>query len=125
MKQKYFIVVLFFIAMLISISNLHAADKPPEMATDDYIIGPGDVLDISVWNNEALTKSVTVMPDGKIQYPLIGQVVVSGKTLPILEKELNKKVSKYIPNANLSVMVQEDQQHVDLCHRKSENSRQI
>ena len=75
------------------------------MAIKDYIIGPGDVLDISVWNNEALTKTVTVLPDGKIHYPLIGEVMVGGKTLAVLEKELKDKINPFVPNPELSVMI--------------------
>jgi polysaccharide export outer membrane protein len=71
----------------------------------DYIIGPGDVLDISVWNNETLTKAVTVLPDGKIHFPLIGEIVVGGKTLVVLEKELKTKLHPFVPDPELSVMV--------------------
>ena len=84
---------------------MQAADQPPAMAEKDYVIGPGDVLDISVWNNEALTRSVTVLPDGKIHYPLIGEILVGGKTLAILETELKEKINPFVPNPDLSVMV--------------------
>lgn len=97
-------------AMILAIVfPIHAAEQPKaEMAASpigDYVIGPGDVLDISVWNNEALTKSVTVLPDGKIHFPLIGEVVVGGKTLLVLEKELRDKINPFEPNPELSVMV--------------------
>ena len=92
----------------ISASPLQAADKagatpPPVMG--DYVIGPGDVLNISVWNNEALTKAVTVLPDGKIHFPLIGEIVAGGKTLAVLEKELKTKINPFVPDPELSVMV--------------------
>jgi polysaccharide export outer membrane protein len=106
MKPKYFTVVLL-IVMFISISPIQAGDQLPEMAIKDYVIGPGDVLDISVWNNEALTKSVTVLPDGKIYYPLIGEVVVGGKTLAVLKKELKEKIGIFVPNPNLSIIPQQ------------------
>jgi polysaccharide export outer membrane protein len=104
MKQKY-IVILLLVGMLIMVSLLNAADQLPEIAKKDYIVGPGDVLEISVWNNDALTKSVTVLPDGKIHYPLIGEVKAGGETLLVLEKELIEKIDKFVPNPNLSVMV--------------------
>jgi len=95
--------------LLVTISPLQAADQPKaEMAVSpigDYVIGPGDVLDISVWNNEALTRAVTVLPDGKIHFPLIGEVVVGDKTLAVLEKELKEKINPFEPNPELSVMV--------------------
>lgn len=106
MKPKYFTLAVL-IVMLISISPIQAADQPPAMASKDYVIGPGDVLDISVWNNEALTKTVTVLPDGKIRFPLIGEVEVGGKTLSVLEEELKKRIGDFVPNPELSVMVQQ------------------
>jgi polysaccharide export outer membrane protein len=73
----------------------------------DYVIGPGDVLDISVWKDETLTKSVVVLPDGKISFPLIGQVVASGKTVAQLKKEIEKKISPYVPDVTLSFEVKQ------------------
>jgi polysaccharide export outer membrane protein len=71
----------------------------------DYVIGPGDVLDISVWKEQALTKLVTVLPDGKISFPLVGAIRAGGKTLDQLSKELETKLSRYVPDLNLSVLV--------------------
>ena len=73
----------------------------------DYVIGPGDVLDISVWKEQALTKLVTVLPDGKISFPLVGQITAGGATLDQLSKELEKKLSRFVPDLNLSVLVHE------------------
>ena len=48
---------------------------------------------------------VTVLPDGRIHYPLIGEVMVGGKTLAVLEKELKDKINPFVPNPELSVMI--------------------
>ena len=114
MKRKSLNVALL-ICIFIVASPLCAADKSPPskakwsewVAIENYIIGAGDVLDISVWNNEALTKQVMVLPDGKIYFPLIGEVVVGGKTISVLTKELEDRISPFVPNPNLSVMVQQ------------------
>ena len=106
MKRKHFAVILIF-GMIFFSPYLWAADLAQTLKIDDYIIGPGDVLEISVWNNEALTKSMTVLPDGKIHFPLIGEVVVGGKTLADLEKELEQKIGTFVPDPSLSVMVQQ------------------
>src|ERR1700686_4077205 len=46
--------------------------EPSVEETDkDYILGPGDQLDISVWKDEALTRSLAILPDGKIAFPLV------------------------------------------------------
>jgi len=106
MKQIYGMVVLVLM-VLSTIIPLHAADPELMPAALDYTIGPGDLLEISVWNNPALTKPLTVMPDGKFHFPLIGEIVASGKTLSVLQKELDQKISAFVPDPNLSVMVQQ------------------
>lgn len=106
MKQKSWMALLL-ISILMTASLLWSADQPPTTTTEDYIIGPGDVIEISVWKNEALTKLVTVLPDGKIHFPLIGEVVVGGKTLVDLENELKQRITKFVPAPNLTVMVQQ------------------
>jgi len=106
MKRNYFIIVLL-IGMFIIAIPLQAAEQSQAATSpiSDYTIGPGDVLNISVWNNEALTRAVTVLPDGKIHFPLIGEIVAGGKTLTALEKELKNKINPFVPDPELSVMV--------------------
>ena len=94
-------IVLTTTSPLWAVEQAGAATSP----VNDYVIGPGDVLNISVWNNETLTKAVTVLPDGKIHFPLIGEIVVGGKTLVVLEKELKTKLHPFVPDPELSVMV--------------------
>jgi polysaccharide biosynthesis/export protein len=73
----------------------------------DYIIGAGDVLNISVWKDESLTRQVVVLPDGKIGFPLIGQVTAAGKTVAELTKEIEQKLARFVPGVELSVVVQQ------------------
>ena len=73
----------------------------------DYLIGPGDVLDISVWKDETLTRSVAVLPDGKISFPLIGEVMAMGKTVAQLKKEIEVKLTPYVPDITLSLEVKQ------------------
>jgi len=84
-----------------------AAEEVTGSMAGDYIIGPGDQLHISVWKDEALTRQVVVLPDGKIAFPLIGQVVAGGKTVDGLTKEMEQKLAKFVPDLNLSVVVQQ------------------
>jgi len=81
------------------------AQEKTEWTGLDYIIGPGDVLDVSVWKVEELTKMVTVLPDGKIGFPLVGRIPAAGKTVDELSDELEKKLIKFVPDLNLSVVV--------------------
>ncbi len=111
MKRLKLLVMVLISAVLIPVSILATACMAEEDRVknfgDDYLIGPGDILDISVWKEEALTKLVTVLPDGKISFPLIGDIDAAGKTVASLGNELNKKIERYVPDPNLSVVVQQ------------------
>jgi len=77
-----------------------------------YVIGkvnrPGRfALNTNINVLQALTKAATVLPVGKIHFPLIGEVVVGGKTLAVLEKELKTKLHPFVPDPDLTVMVQQ------------------
>jgi len=100
--------------ILVCFFSLHAfaEEKTAILPLDEYVIGPGDVLDISVWKEQALTKLVTVLPDGKISFPLIGAITAGGKTLDQVSKELEKKLSRFVPDLNLSVLVSQVNSHI-------------
>ena len=91
----------------ISATTGWAAEKTEGLPGKNYIIGAGDVLEISVWKNEDLSKLLTVLPDGKISFPLIGEVMAEGKTLAQLKKDLESKISRYVPAPVLSVVIQQ------------------
>lgn len=74
-------------------------------AADDYRIGAGDVLDISVWKNPELTKQMAVLPDGKIYFPLVKELTAQGKTVKELEQIIVEKLKKFVPEPDLSVSV--------------------
>jgi polysaccharide export outer membrane protein len=79
----------------------------PMVTSGSYIIGPGDLLEVSVWKDESLTRAVVVLPDGRISFPLIGQIEVAGKTLAQLKKELEGKLVRYVPDAILTLDVKQ------------------
>jgi polysaccharide export outer membrane protein len=91
--------------VLLAMTGLAEAAETAAWPSADYVIGPGDVLDISVWKDAALTKLVTVLPGGKISFPLIGEVTAGGKTLAQLSRELKGKLLRYVPDLDLSVIV--------------------
>ncbi|MHB8481554.1 MAG: polysaccharide biosynthesis/export family protein [Nitrospiria bacterium] len=70
-----------------------------------YRLGPEDILKISVWKDESLTMEVLVRPDGYISFPLAGEVLAEGKTVEEVRNELIRKISSYIPDPSLSVIV--------------------
>jgi polysaccharide biosynthesis/export protein len=74
-------------------------------ASADYTIGPEDVLEISVWKEEALKKDTLVRPDGGISFPLVGELQAAGKTTLQLQQELTQRLAKYIPKPVVSVSI--------------------
>jgi len=81
---------------------------PSEEASDkDYVLGPGDQLDISVWKDEALTRSLAILPDGKIAFPLVGELMAAGKTVGQLKKDIEGKLTRFMPEPVLSVEVKQ------------------
>jgi polysaccharide export outer membrane protein len=75
--------------------------------SDTYIVGPEDVLYISVWKEEALSKTVTVRIDGKISLPLIDEIQAAGQTPLRLKEILTERFQEFIDAPNVSVMVME------------------
>lgn len=103
--KRNFQIVGVLISILLCPWSLWAVEEMPVIPTDEYIIGPGDILDISVWKDEALTKLVTVLPDGKISFPLIGQIEAGGKTVAQLREVLERKLTRFVPDLSLSIVV--------------------
>ena len=73
----------------------------------DYYLQPGDVLSISVWKEEDLQQVVLVRPDGGISFPLTGDLQASGQTVEQVRQIITRKLSKLIPDVQVSVALQE------------------
>lgn len=71
----------------------------------EYRLGAEDVMLISVWKDEQLTREVVVRPDGMFSFPLIGDVQAEDRTVDQIRTDLVHRLTKYIPNANVSVAV--------------------
>ncbi|MBN2374627.1 polysaccharide biosynthesis/export family protein, partial [bacterium] len=70
-----------------------------------YLIGPEDVLNISVWGNKDLNHQVFVRPDGKISFPLIGDVLAMGRSPEDIREEITRKLNPFVPDAVVTLMV--------------------
>jgi polysaccharide export outer membrane protein len=70
-----------------------------------FCLGPGDVLEVSVWKDEALTRQVIVRPDGKISFPLIGDVLAQGRTVDELRQSIEAEIKVFVPDAPVNVMI--------------------
>lgn len=75
----------------------------PVSAQNEYKLGPGDALEVFVWNDEQLSRQVVVPPDCIVSYPLVGDFDVKGKTVPELESEMQARFEKYLPDSPVSV----------------------
>ena len=80
---------------------------PTSAASDNYnyIIGPGDNVNIQVWRNPELSMSVPVRPDGRITGPLVEDLVAMGKTPTALARDMEKELSKFIRDPVVTVIV--------------------
>jgi len=70
-----------------------------------YRVGPGDILEISVWRDETLSRELIVPPDGMLAFPLIGDVLVAGMTVTEIREAIRKKLSEYVPDASVTVII--------------------
>ena len=84
-----------------------AQTAPKKPATDDpnYVIGPQDVLDISVWKEPELTRAVPVRPDGKISMPLLNDVQAAGRTPLQLAADITAGLKKFVTDPQVTVIV--------------------
>jgi len=90
-------------------SSQQATSQPtapqPQEAGYQYVIGPGDTLDVFVWGYKDLSVTIPVRPDGKITTRLVEDMVASGKTPTRLARELENKYKVYVKNPTVTVTV--------------------
>jgi len=85
-------------------------DPPAEASSphnNTFVIGNDDKLNINVWKDTELTKTVQVRPDGKISMPLIGELQAAGRTPLQLENEITDKLKAYISQPDVTVIVEQ------------------
>nr|WP_322402227.1 XrtA/PEP-CTERM system exopolysaccharide export protein [Massilia sp. Gc5] len=76
-----------------------------QVTDSQYLIGPGDAVNIIVWRNPEVSMSVPVRPDGKITTPLVEDLPAAGKTSTALARDIEKALSKYIQQPVVTVVV--------------------
>ena len=72
-----------------------------------YMVGPGDVLEISVWKDESLSRNIIVPPDRMISFPLAGDIDGNNMTITMLRETIRKRLSEYVPDATVTVILKE------------------
>ena len=76
-------------------------------AGPEYIIGPGDVVQVFVWRNPELSTTVPVRPDGKISTPLVDDMVAVGKTPSALAQDMEAVLAEYVRSPKVNIIVTE------------------
>jgi polysaccharide biosynthesis/export protein len=71
-----------------------------------YLIGPDDVLHIAVWKETELQRQVIVRPDGRISFPLIGEIPAAARTPGELQQEITQRLRRFIPDPVVTVIVE-------------------
>lgn len=84
--------------LLTSVGWSQSTDAP-------YQIRHGDRLQISVWREEGLSRELRVLPDGSINFPLVGRLVVAGSTTDQVEKRITDGLKSFIPEASVTTAV--------------------
>ena len=85
-----------------------APQAPPQGTVDKtYVIGPEDVLEVQVWERKDLNQTVFVRPDGRTSLPLVGEIMVAGKTVQELQDHLGEVYEKTVKGAVVTVIVRD------------------
>lgn len=95
------------VAVLLLGGCAHQTKKVEAPADEPYRIGREDVLDVSVWRDADLSRTVPVRPDGFISLPMVGEVKAEGKTPKELEAELKEALKSYVQEPKVTVIVRE------------------
>ena len=104
MTHRQFILIfmaVWFFALTALPGSALSAEHP------GYHIGPGDILEISVWKEESLSREVIVPPDRVITFPLIGDINISTMTVTDLRQEISKRLQDFVPEATVTVMLRQ------------------
>src|SRR5260370_1122883 len=80
---------------------------PPPAPAEEYMIGPDDLLVVSVWKEPEIIRNVLVRPDGRISLPLVGDLRASGRTPAQLQDDIKAQLLNYLSNPEVAVIVQE------------------
>jgi len=91
--------------LVLALGTALGQDKPE--VDPDYVLGPDDVIDIAVPSHSGLERTVTIMPDGRITFPRVGEIVAAGKTANQLAEEIRKGLEKTLNNVSVLVLVRE------------------
>jgi polysaccharide export outer membrane protein len=95
------------------VSTAHAQQHPVSNATvqaygdSEFRLGPDDVIEVTIYQDKELDRTVPIRPDGKISLPLIGEMPATGKTVTELQKEVSQRLKQFVADPTVTVVVKE------------------
>ncbi|MES2675324.1 MAG: XrtA/PEP-CTERM system exopolysaccharide export protein [Pseudomonadota bacterium] len=109
MKNLSMIMQIITITLLLaSCSSSRPQPTPPALgggAVEEYRIGVGDSIEVNIWRNPELSRSVQVRPDGKISMPLIGDLVAADLTTSQLSMNVTNALSGYVKSPQVAIIL--------------------
>jgi len=100
-------VVVFGLVIGCASVSKEALNEIAKPVSKEFLLGPEDVLEVTVWRNQDLSRSVVVRPDGKISLPLVGDVQASGLSASQVAEKIAARLTEFKENPNVSVSVRE------------------
>ena len=94
-----------FISLTLLLGSVFASIAQPAYSEERYLLNPGDQLEVSVWNEETLQRTINVLPDGMISFPLVGHVKAAGHSAADLESTIATKLDAFIADPEVNVTV--------------------
>jgi polysaccharide biosynthesis/export protein len=111
LNLKALISITFLFSTILALADFSVAAEQPAVQVDSssshYLIGASDLLNIFVWKEAELTRDVTVMPDGRITFPLIGEIDAQGQTVTGLKNAITEKLKGYISAPEVTVIIKQ------------------
>jgi polysaccharide biosynthesis/export protein len=105
---RLFMVAIGFMMVLgCATASREALDEAAKPVSKEFLLGPEDVLEVTVWRNQDLSRTVVVRPDGKISLPLIGDVQASGLSAAQVAAKIAARLTEFKENPNVSVSIKE------------------
>jgi polysaccharide export outer membrane protein len=98
--------ILVFLALALPTTQV-GAQQASESSEPAYTIQPGDMLQISVWQEPDLQEEVLIAPDGGIAFPLVGEMSVIGKSIVELREDISERLSRYISEPIVTVTIRQ------------------
>ncbi len=112
LRERAYASLLALVALFLVQAATFAAEEeappPPQdpgIVDSQYLIGPGDTIQVFVWRNPELSVTVPVRPDGKVSTPLVEDIVAVGKTSSQLAREVERVLSEYIRSPQVNIIV--------------------